>query len=362
MRLKLSELCKRRGASIHEFCESTGIGYRSALHWDAGEHLPSRKTLERIADYFGVEPDEMFAMSRSPGVDGADERGCAPLSNRIEAPFWWLPRSFAREWLAELTGAEFKVLACLLSCADRRGEAFPKQETIAEWIGADVRTVRRALDSLSARGFLTVEKADRRNVYRIDIPERPAESGECAKKLHTEGAEKFHIPDMDVRCPESDSRESRDSRSRTRINESDSSDSSDDAKSFAEFKEIYPKRRGGYDWADAQKRFERWIKTIPVEVILRGARNYAEFCSQAGRIGTEYVKMPSTWLNRRGWEEEYEAAPSGARPTEDEYEEQKRRFEAGEIDILGRPIKKEDEDDEDDEDDETGPGQLPRDR
>lgn len=67
---------------------------------------------------------------------------------------------------------------------------------------------------------------------------------------------------------------------------------------FDDFWKSYPRRE---DKGHAKKAWERAIKKIDAEEIVRGAERYA-----AGRLGEDrrYTALPATWLNGERWSDE----------------------------------------------------------
>lgn len=88
---------------------------------------------------------------------------------------------------------------------------------------------------------------------------------------------------------------------------------------WPEFRETYPKREGGQSWPSAQKKYVAYVASgIGEEVIIAGARRYADHLRATHKFGTQYVKQAHTWLNQRGWEDEYLAGTgTGRRPGSD---------------------------------------------
>jgi hypothetical protein len=76
---------------------------------------------------------------------------------------------------------------------------------------------------------------------------------------------------------------------------------------WLEFVEVYPKRAGDLGKAKAETIFRRLAKSVDPLQIIDGARRYGEYCEAVGRVKTEFVKQMPTFLNNRGWEEEFEA-------------------------------------------------------
>ena len=89
---------------------------------------------------------------------------------------------------------------------------------------------------------------------------------------------------------------------------------------FLEFKSRYPKRANGYGWRDALKAGEARLKQgHTVEAILTGTDRYASIVRSSGKEGTEYVKLPATFLGPAlHFLEAYEPAPSRRAPTTEE--------------------------------------------
>lgn len=75
---------------------------------------------------------------------------------------------------------------------------------------------------------------------------------------------------------------------------------------WLEFKAAYPKREGGQGWPAAERKYTALVASgISEEVLIEGAKAYAAHLKATGKIGTQYVKQASTWLNQKGWEDEY---------------------------------------------------------
>ena len=68
---------------------------------------------------------------------------------------------------------------------------------------------------------------------------------------------------------------------------------------FAEFRAVYPRRRGANPTALAHKRFVSALKrgTEPRQIISAAAR-YAIECDSLGMKNTPYIKQAATWLNQ----------------------------------------------------------------
>ncbi len=73
------------------------------------------------------------------------------------------------------------------------------------------------------------------------------------------------------------------------------------------FRQAYPPRQGSLEIAKGKAKFESLLKTgTDPEVLISGAQRYAEFVTATGAVGGPYVKNILTWLNGKGWEEEYD--------------------------------------------------------
>jgi hypothetical protein len=93
---------------------------------------------------------------------------------------------------------------------------------------------------------------------------------------------------------------------------------------FDEFWKAYPRRAGTAAKAEARNLFLQWCKgrwhknqrLPPVEpdLIIRGARHYAEQMRKQGKEGTEYVARARTWLEQRRWENDQPQAGTASRP------------------------------------------------
>jgi uncharacterized protein YdaU (DUF1376 family) len=77
---------------------------------------------------------------------------------------------------------------------------------------------------------------------------------------------------------------------------------------FTEFKSRYPKRTGSPNWPAAEKKL-KGIWQREQSAILAGCDGYRASLERTGKLGSEYVKMASTWVNQRGWEDDYGTAP-----------------------------------------------------
>lgn len=54
-------LCQDRGISSYKALKEMGVGMSTATRWKQGTAQPSYKTLQKIADYFGVSVNELLS-------------------------------------------------------------------------------------------------------------------------------------------------------------------------------------------------------------------------------------------------------------------------------------------------------------
>jgi hypothetical protein len=73
-------------------------------------------------------------------------------------------------------------------------------------------------------------------------------------------------------------------------------------------REAYPKRDGSADRKGAVKAFGSALKRAPLEIILDGARHFADAMTARGKTGTEFIPQARTWLNGDRWNERYESS------------------------------------------------------
>jgi hypothetical protein len=93
-----------------------------------------------------------------------------------------------------------------------------------------------------------------------------------------------------------------------------------DPETFTRFWQAYPRRSGSRGKSAARVKFEKLIVSVDPEIIISGARHYAE--DEKKNIDTPYIAMAIKWLNQRRWED-YE--PDTDKPVLSE-EEQERLF------------------------------------
>jgi hypothetical protein len=82
---------------------------------------------------------------------------------------------------------------------------------------------------------------------------------------------------------------------------------------FENLKKVYPKRSGNYGWKAAERKFNSLVKTgVDPKIIIAAAVRLGE--SLRSKIGTEFIPMPSSWLNSEDFVESAVAAFDGPQP------------------------------------------------
>ena len=82
------QLLQSHGVSSYKVSKDTGVTQTSLSNWKAGRSTPTTKTLQRIADYFGVTVDYLMAgkeepKEKAPELTARDERDIAKDLDRI---------------------------------------------------------------------------------------------------------------------------------------------------------------------------------------------------------------------------------------------------------------------------------------
>lgn len=78
---------------------------------------------------------------------------------------------------------------------------------------------------------------------------------------------------------------------------------------WEEFQANYPRRAGEQGWTAARKKYAAYVADgVTERDMIDGAKRYADNAKAVGNDRTPFVKQAVTWLNQRGWEDEYVAA------------------------------------------------------
>ena len=78
---KLRDLCEQNGMTVNELAASLGLSSGSPTAWKNGT-VPRLKTIERIAEYFGVMPDVLLEQKETPIPVSEDERNVVRMAGR----------------------------------------------------------------------------------------------------------------------------------------------------------------------------------------------------------------------------------------------------------------------------------------
>lgn len=82
------QLLQKYGVTAYKVSKETGVTQTSLSNWKSGRNTPSTKTLQRIADYFGVTVDYLMTGKKEPekketSLTPKDERDIAKDLNKI---------------------------------------------------------------------------------------------------------------------------------------------------------------------------------------------------------------------------------------------------------------------------------------
>ena len=60
---RFEQLLQKRGVIPYKVSKETGVTQTSLSNWKSGRNTPSAKTLQKLADYFGVTTDYLLGRS-----------------------------------------------------------------------------------------------------------------------------------------------------------------------------------------------------------------------------------------------------------------------------------------------------------
>lgn len=76
----------------------------------------------------------------------------------------------------------------------------------------------------------------------------------------------------------------------------ESSSASRPSEDFEKLRKVYPRRKGNYGWKAAERKFHALVKTgVDPQAIIAAAIRLSE--TLRGKVGTEFIPMPASWLN-----------------------------------------------------------------
>jgi hypothetical protein len=82
---------------------------------------------------------------------------------------------------------------------------------------------------------------------------------------------------------------------------------------FENLKKVYPRRNGNYGWKAAERKFNSLVKTgVDPKIIIAAATRLCE--TLKSRIGTEFIPMPTSWLNSEDFVESAVVAFEAEKP------------------------------------------------
>lgn len=232
----------------------------------------------------------------------------------------------------ELSDGAKLVYGLLVSYGRGRGAAWPGRETMAADLGTTVQAIKRRVKELVAHELVKVYKEGFQGTNRYVFLRHPwfyedadACSAKGVKNDPSKGVKNEPIEGskmnplfheyLDLSTTHvglaSDDAENSTPKTRRRTPKT----AADHTAEWQEFRGAYPRRDGDYGAAAARKTFDKLLAAgEDFQPMLAGLKRYAAHCDRTGKTGTDKVKMISTFLNGRTWEEEMSAPPSGHLP------------------------------------------------
>ena len=86
------QLLQKHGVSPYKVSKDTGVTQTSLSNWKTGKSTPTTKTLQRLADYFGVTLDYLMTgkeepKEKSPDLTARDEKDITKTLNKVMEQF-----------------------------------------------------------------------------------------------------------------------------------------------------------------------------------------------------------------------------------------------------------------------------------
>jgi hypothetical protein len=226
------------------------------------------------------------------------------------------------------------VLVTLANFASEHGLCFPSIECICVQTALDRKTVISALATLQHDRYM-IDTGERRGrtgqvkVYRLLCSPKHSENGtlhenDQPKPQRNEGvmegdsakhSENGTVPKSAAKGPVFPRKGSRFSAERVpktghgsvrdpsgepsgnRIGRTDPPDVDRIDRGFAEIRQAYPRRLGEPRWKSAIKAYRARLREgVTHEAMLEGVKRYALFVAMEGKVGTEFVQQPATFL------------------------------------------------------------------
>ena len=87
-----AQLLQKHGVSPYKVSKDTGVTQTSLSNWKTGKSTPTTKTLQRLADYFGVTLDYLMTgkeepKEKSPELTARDEKDITKTLNKVMEQF-----------------------------------------------------------------------------------------------------------------------------------------------------------------------------------------------------------------------------------------------------------------------------------
>lgn len=198
-------------------------------------------------------------------------------------------------WSLDIGHTEKIVLLALADNANDEGDCYPAISTITRKCGLSERTVQSVINLLESDGMVSRHfRSGRSTLYRVTPANvAPPQMSPPASSAPTPAQIAPPPPQSTAQTPANVAPIT----SKKPSIEPSKKHHSVEASEFDEVRQAYPKRGGGNNWADAEKAYRKRISEGHTHAeIIAGIRRYAEFNDAAGKTGTEYVKMASTFL------------------------------------------------------------------
>ena len=185
--------------------------------------------------------------------------------------------------------------------ANQEGVSWPSVRVLAQECGITTRSVTTHLSQLEAKGFLIKENrlsqsnGNLSNSYTIVIKDEPSEN-----ELNSPHGDEQYAPTPELNSgPPLNQMRTNYNHIRTITKELKQKNNILCDSLFEKFKSNYPRRAGGMNWKDSERQWTARLKAgVAPKDILEGVERYRKFCEATGKIGTEYVKMPQTFIGR----------------------------------------------------------------
>ncbi len=216
------------------------------------------------------------------------------------------------------------LLLALANYSNDEGRCFPAKARLAKDCNLSERSVRNYLVVLEQQGLVVVEanydKSGRQTANTILL------NMEGAKSARGEGANCVGLPDatpsgVHLRAPLMNRHKepSEDIEGATHTADLLGDVPAPKVKAteppeFEKFMATFPKRDHSHPRKPTLTAFLKAMKKAAPLDIIAGAARFAAYCDREGKTGTQFVPMPTTWLNQERWTIKYgSASPARAR-------------------------------------------------